>query len=623
MSRFAVVLMSLLFAASAPAADRATPEAMKYLYDRGDALLCAYQDDYFEALVRLDAQQAQSSGFADLAVGAFSRPVGGFELSYRMDRRARSAIEAVIEGTARDDQRNEALFRLARLYFQKDQPENALQAVKRIRGVVPEAILTDLAFLRANILMASNRDAEAVAILKRLQGEKSLEGFNSYNLGIALLRSGNEQEYREYLDRAGRIKSKDRAVLAIKDKANLVLGEKLLSENQFDAAKEVLDRVRLSGPFSNRALLSSGWTDASRERFEQALVPWSILAEREVADPAVQEALLAVPFAYAKLGVYSTAALKYETALKAFEGEINRLGASLAGIRQGELLKRLVREELKPDADRAGALRKLTEKPETFYLLDLMASQDFQESLSNYLDLEELRKKLESWSGDLTAFEDIIRRRREHIAPLLPAIDKEFKRLESEMRLRSEQRDRIAQQLEAMLTAPRPELLVPSYEHLMGEQVTRLEKFMTPGTEKGAPRLYNRIKRLRGVLHWNLYMEYEQRYADTLAQLQNLDQKMDIINRQYRTFIRTRQTALESYQGHAEVIASQRQRIAAARGNVRTLIARQGQALESMAVKELTTRQERLEAFRVKARFALADSYDRASKGPVRKKDAQ
>jgi len=105
--------------------------------------------------------------------------------------------------------------------------------------------------------------------------------------------------------------------------------------------------------------------------------------------------------------------------------------------------------------------------------------------------------------------------------------------------------------------------------------------------------------------------------------LQNLDQKLDIVNRHYRAFVRTRQTTLESYQGYVEVISLQRRRITAARENVRALMARQGQVLESMAMNELTLRRDRLEAFVVKARFALADSYDRASKGPVRQKDAQ
>jgi tetratricopeptide (TPR) repeat protein len=223
--------------------------------------------------------------------------VGDFELAYRMHQRAGRAIKAVIEGNVEETVRNEAIFRLARIYFQKDQPQNALQAVERIKGAVPGDIRDDLAFLRAQIFMANGRFDDAARILKELQGAKSLEGYTTYNLGIALLRGGKGREGRQYLDRTGRIESGNPAALAIRDKSNLVLGDKLLTENNFEGAKEVLDRVRLSGPFSNRALLSSGWADASRERFENALVPWSILAEREVTDPAVQEAMLAVPYA--------------------------------------------------------------------------------------------------------------------------------------------------------------------------------------------------------------------------------------------------------------------------------------------------------------------------------------
>jgi hypothetical protein len=172
----------------------------------------------------------------------------------------------------------------------------------------------------------------------------------------------------------------------------------------------MLDRVRLSGPFSNRALLGSGWADAFHGRFERALVPWSILVSREVTDAAVQEAMLAVPYAYGKLNVHSKAAVMYGSALEKFGAEIDKLGASIKSIHEGHFLRALVREELKQDANWVVKLRKLPQTPETYYLLELMASHDFQESLKNYLDLEELRKKLEAWEGDLNAFEDIIQR---------------------------------------------------------------------------------------------------------------------------------------------------------------------------------------------------------------------
>ncbi|MCW8858360.1 MAG: hypothetical protein OQK97_01475, partial [Deltaproteobacteria bacterium] len=68
----------------------------------------------------------------------------------------------------------------------------------------------------------------------------------------------------------------------------------------------------------------------------------------------------------------------------------------------------------------------------------------------------------------------------------------------------------------------------------------------------------------------------------------------------------------QSYQGYDKSIRRQRIRIAAAANQLQMLMARQGHLLEEMAVNELSRRRERLDEFQVKARFAMADSYDRA-----------
>ncbi|MGC1453763.1 MAG: hypothetical protein WA946_01050 [Nitrospirota bacterium] len=627
MNRLFIVSIVLIFSASSALATSSAPKELKDLYF-GEALYYAFQGEWFDAVARLDTELMQHRGLDEperdtlhYHINQAEFDVGDFELAYRMHQRAGRAIKAVIEGNVEEPVRNEAIFRLARIYFQKDQPQNALQAVERIKGAVPEKIRDDLSFLRAQILMANGRFDDAARILKELKGATSLEGFTTYNLGIALLRGGKVREGSEYLDRTGRIGSDNPATLAIKDKSNLVLGDKLLSENNFEGAKVVLDRVRLSGPFSNRALLGSGWADASRESFESALVPWTILAEREVTDQAVQEGLLAVPYAYAKLGVYSQAALKYGRALEAFGKEIAKLGASITCIREGKFLKALVREELKQDANWVVKLRELPETPETFYLLDLMASHDFQESLKNYLDLEQLRKKLEVWSGDLVAFEDIIEQRRAYYQPLLPAIDREFRQLDSQMQLRLEQRDHIEQRLQAMLVAPRPDYLATATERIFGEHIARLEKAMSAGGGAAAgDEVRGRVRRLRGVLDWNIYTEYDRRLTTAHKNLRDLNRVIDVLHKRYTSFVRTRQAATQSYEGYDEVIRIQRARITAALEKVRLLSARQGQMLEVMAVNELARRRDRLEEMQVKARFAMADSYDRATRAQAQEK---
>jgi len=630
MTRRIVFLTSLMFfIASSAAADRSAPKELKDLYF-GEALYCAYQGDWFDSIARLDVELGQHHGLDEpehdtlyYHINHAEFAVGDFELAYRMHHRAGRAIKRVIEGNVEEQVRNEAIFRLARIYFQKDQPVNALHAVERIRGDVPERIRDDLAFLRAHILMANGRFVEAAEILQSLQGVKSLEGFSTYNLGIALMKDGKVQEGRQCLDRTGRIDSKDPATMAIKDKSNLVFGTKLLEEHNFEGAKQVLDRVRLTGPFSNRALLGAGWTDAFEERFDRALVPWSILVNRQVTDAAVQEAMLAVPYAYGKLNVHSKAALLYGSALERFSTEIDKLDESIKSIREGHFLKALVREELKQDANWVVKLRRLPQTPETYYLLELMASHDFQESLKNYLDLEQLRQKLQAWEGDLNAFEEIIELRRAYYHPLLPAIDREFRRLDSQMRLRLEQRDHIEKRLKVMLVVPNPDYLATSKERVISEKINRLERNQTAGGAVIPTVVAARIERLRGVLRWNIYTDYDRRFTEAHKHLQDLNSEIDLLKKQYTAFVRTRQAATQSYQGYGDTIRRQRILIREAHERVGQLMARQGHMLELMAVNELSRRRDRLAEFQIKARFAMADSYDRATRAQTQERLGQ
>ena len=629
MYRLFVALIILIFSVSTPTAGRSGPLKLKDLYF-GEALYYAFQGDWFDAITRLDTELTQHHGLDEperdtlyYHINHAEFAVGDFELAYRMHQRAGRAITAVIEGNVEESVRNEAIYRLARIYFQKDRPVNALYAVERISGDVPPHIVNDLNFLRTQILMVNGRYAEAADILKDLQNVKNLEGFSTYNLGIALIKDGKEIEGREYLDLTGRIRSNDKLTLAIKDKSNLVLGSKLLEEKKFESAKQVLDRVRLNGPFSNRALLGSGWADVFQGRFERAIVPWSILVIREVTDDSVQEAMLAAPYAYGKLNVYSKAALMYGSALENFDTELNKLDESIKSIREGHFLRALAREELKQDANWVVKLRKLPQTPETYYLLELMAAHDFQESLKNYLDLEQLRKKLEAWEGDLDAFEEIIEQRRAYYQPLLPAIDREFRQLDSQMRLRLEQRDRIEQRLKKMLVVPRPDYLATYTERITSEQIWVMEQRLSTSNTAVIERIEPRIKRLRGLLHWNIYTEYDQRFTEAYRNLLDLNHEVDLLKTRYKAFVRTRQAATQSYEGYADVIRRQRFRMREAWEKVQVLMARQGHMLEIMAVNELTNRRERLAEFQIKARFAMAESYDRAARAHSQEEESK
>jgi tetratricopeptide (TPR) repeat protein len=557
----------------------------------GEALYHAYQEHYFEALERLDAEIAQhrrvderelDSLYAHFDHAEFS--VGDFELSYRMHHRAGRAITAVLEGDVDEPVRNEAAYRLARIHFQKDQPYAALHALDGISGRLPENIREDAEFLRANVYMAIGRSSDAVEVLRRLQDSPALKAFSTYNLGIALLQDGRAQEALQQLDRAGRVKADDHATRAIRDKSNLVLGTLLFESAAFGPAQRSLERVRIEGPFSNQALLRAGWADASAEKFERALVPWGVLAEREATDPAVQEAMLALPYAYSKLNVHGRAAVLYERAVESFGTELERVDASIDSIQEGQFLKALVRAEIRQDKD--------------------------------YLDLEDLRKKLVSWQTSLDSFEDVIRLRQEYYEPLLPDIARQFRKLDAQVRLRLEQRKYLAQRLEQMLIAPRPDFLATADERLLGSRIDRLDAGLAKHPDEAALRL--RIQRLKGVLTWGLETQYHQRLTDAHEHLRELDEHVDALTAQYDAFVRARQAATHSYVGYAIPITRLRVRVGDALERLDVLMARQGHLLEVVAIEELTQRRERLVTYQDQARFAFADSYDRAAKAQAR-----
>ncbi len=611
----AVVLTAGAVMASPPATTTTTDPYF------GEALYYAHQGHYFEAIGRLDAEMAQhravdepqlDSLYADIAAAKFS--VGDFELNYRMHHKAGRAVEAVLKANVADPVRNDATYRLARIQLAKGEPEDALGSLNGIRGQIPEPIRIDIELLRANTLMSLDRPAEAVEVLKRVQGSEPLGGFSAYNLGVALLRTEQVEEGVRQLDRAGRVGGNLRETLAIRDKANLVLGTMLLESSEFDWAQRALDRVRLDGPFSNRALLGAGWADASANQFDRAIVPWSILSERDTTDPSVQEVMLALPFAYSKLDVHGRAAVLYEQAVETFGSELMKIDSSIDSIRSGRFLQALVREEIRQDTDWVIRLRSLPDAPETFYLVDLMASDDFQTALQNYLDLEDLRKKLTSWRVGLDAFEEMTRLRSAYYEPKLPDVDREFRRLDAQMRLRLEQRKHIEQRLEQMLTVPRPDLLATASEQALAARLDRLEARVAEG--EGAEQIdaRRRIDRLRGMLRWELETHYHERLTATHARLRDLATDVDRLTEQYDSFVRTRQAAVHSYAGYQPKIEDLRGRLGRSLERIDEVMTRQGSVLESVALRELGTRRQRLEEYQDKARFAFAESYDRAVK---------
>ena len=536
-----------------------------------------------------------------------------------MHQRAGRAIEAVLGENVSESERNEAAFRLARLYYRKQDYTNALHAIEMIKGELPKAIQNDETFLRAQIYVSVGKFSEAIKLLKSIKGDAAYAGYTEYNLAMAYLQNGEVELAIEMLDALGRVNSNDEAVLALKDKGNLKLANYYVDAGDAIKAAQYFARIRLDGPFSNNALLGAGWVEVAQNRFDRALVPWTLLHGREQTNISVQEAMMAVPFAYSKLDVHGKAAIMYGKAMDVFASEIDSLDASIKSIREGRFLAALLDKQAEQDRNWVVNLRKLPDSPETRYIMELLAAHDFQESLKNYKDLAELGHHLTTWMDSLAVYEEIIELRRRYYEPLLPEVEKQFKRVDSRMRLRIEQRDRLNERIQSLLILRRPEYLATADERAAIDRLAGLKVYLEANPQRASEDMIYRMKRLSGVLDWRIKSEFDERLTRAYKNLKDLDGVIDDLNKQYRAFVRTRQAATQSYEGYTIPIQRLRTQIGETQERLKRIMARQGRVLEQMAINELELRRGRLEEYQIKARFALAESYDRATKQQEKK----
>lgn len=590
------------------------PGAPANLY-LGEARYEAYRGDYFTAATRLKALPYPDSTPANTRLDDIDFAAADIELSYRLPERAERILAATFAETAA---KNTLAYRLARHYWNNGSPKKALQAINKITGTVPEEIRGDEALLRAQIYIANGQLDDAVSVLQGVQTTDSLAGFALYNLGIALYQGGKTAQGLEQIAKTGQLPSNDEGVSALKDKANLLLGYRLLESGQHQSAKQYLDRISLSGPFSNKALLGSGWVNASLGDYQRALVPWTLLMERNVTDAAVQESFLAVPYAYSKLGLYGKAMQLYDNALQNFDVELATLDKSIKNIRTGKFVQAIASTDSRQEDDWLVKLRQLPDAPETYYLLDLMASREFQMALNNYLDLNDLMQRLTTWRADIESYQQLVSLRQSYYEPLLRDVDGQFERLAVRNALRQERRHNVDGLLQDMQLTPQPDLLAtPGERNLKRRVVEILRAFEeTHGNDEReeAKQIRLRGKRLIGLIQWQIEAPYQERLAILQARVNDLAHHEQALADIYDAYLMQRRIAAQSYQGYASQLSQLITRVQDAQAKVTTLLARQAHLLEEMVIAELGLRRKRLEEYQVQIIFAQAEIVDLARK---------
>jgi lipopolysaccharide biosynthesis regulator YciM len=617
----AVLLVLLAFvAAGAAHARRHDPEKLPEtrIHDLhyGDVLFYFYQEEDFEALTRLLAYQHWSrmphhEEEAQLLAG-------GLYLQLGMHNEAGEIFARLLTNDVPTGVRNRAWFYLAQIWYARGYLDRADAALRKVNGRMSPDLEAQKELLFANVLMHEGHNDEAVRLLSGWRGGPVWSAYARFNLGVALVRSNHLDDAAPLLSSVGNTLADTPELAALRDRANLALGFAYLQANQPDKARAPLERVRLNGPYSNKALLGTGWAAAARGDYRGALTPWMELRSRDVLDSAVQESYLAVPYAFSQLNANAQSAEYYESAVNSFNTENGRLDAAIAHIQSGEML----REILAKDQQRAAGmlaphgwfrdLKSLPPAPESPYLYVVLAGHDFQEGVKNYRDLIYMNSTLERWGDSMVAYQDMIDARERAYAEELPRTDA---LLASGAVAKLQQRDAVLENwLRTIEQQHDVAALGTDDERALWARAQRVESglgALPEGPE--SVEAHARLALAKGVLYYQLDEAFGARLWQAHRRLKDLGLALQEAQSRWIRVERARRDVPVNTQEFAARVAGLRERIAALQVRLAATEDRQSAYLAQVAVHELEQQKDRLATYQVQARFALATMYDRAA----------
>jgi tetratricopeptide (TPR) repeat protein len=290
----------------------------------------------------------------------------------------------------------------------------ALRALDATRAQVDLSSDEEWHELRIQALLGLGRFAE---VAEHVDGVEQPTPFMRLNRGIALLSAGQtargEAELETLVSRPLRGLDGNAAVI-LRDRARLKLANHYLQARRDVEARRILANVGEGRPYSSVARLTRGWAEYApadvdgRSRavvnraVQRALREWEPLLQGALTDLAVQEVMLAIPFAYERLGDDAQAAAHYHKATTALEATLAAMEQSREVIRSGKMVEAILRADADLEGGLSWELNNLPDVEELDWLLGFFAGHGFQEPFKSLRDLRLLQQRSLDQMRELT-----------------------------------------------------------------------------------------------------------------------------------------------------------------------------------------------------------------------------
>ncbi|MGV8834719.1 hypothetical protein [Cellvibrio sp.] len=603
----------------------------------GVALYHYYQQDYIAALAELMVADTR-----DGIQGHGDNPeliAGGVSLAFGMQHHAEGVFNEILQDERRPQSvRDAAWFYLGKLHYTRGDWSAAEQSFARVSSEFKPSLRAQMQALQINIRIRNKNYADLALDNIDTDELRAWSPYTFYNLGAAHAREGNFASAQKFFRELAEIDvvenpQRRKEQWALQDKAYTAIGYSYLAEKKYAAAIREFTKVRLDGVFANQALLGYGWAAVAQEEYDVALKPWQLLRSRSLMYPAVQESLLALPYAYEKLGAQGEAVNAYQSAEELLAREIQLIRDMRATLTEGELLTLIGSEPLSaedakkvlhPEVAQDGALTAVVTddgqnwlkldstsiiKTRSAYLNELFAKNAFQTAVLDLRDLLRLQTLLQNWLPKLDAYRELLlqkqsnRERQEQQLAQHCASEQEQK-LQAERAALAEQLERISSSENYMALADdETRALYGRIER--GQQTIARMKAAGQDTSE----LETRAKMFGGILLWRAAQEYPAQLAAQQTELKVIDASLAQIAKTRQHIEEITATSMDIQPTLARLQILQKD-VSAHLENTDQLIAQQSGLLRQQVDQQLAAHEKRLNNYLAQAHLAVARLYD-------------
>lgn len=525
---FTVLLFVFICAADVSAKKNKITSVQDMRY--GVALYYYYQGDYLAALTELLIAKERGG-----IQGHGDNPEimeGGFSLGFGLERHASEVFERLLKENRSQRSQDAAWFFLSKLRYLRNDWVGAKLALNKVRDKPSGDIRNEVYAHQINLAIQQDDLNFAQGLLQTYTPQKDWLPYVYFNLGAAYARKGDFKTALAHFEKLSFDEYPTDELRALFDKAMTSAGYSYLITKQYEKAIEQFSRVRLTSAHSNRALLGYGWAAAGLDRFDEALKPWSYLAKSSLADENSQEALIAVPYAYEKLGSSGLALAHFELAEQGFLDEMKRLEGVIDSMKGNQLLDAL-KIERSGGMDWLKNVRDNQVSPQLGYLADLFAREDFQGLVQELRDLVGIREDFILWQEKLSFYADLMSERES--GRNQKAEDLAARELTDSIKRMKATRASLARKIETIAATKDYFALANADEKDLIDRVKRSQKNLDAlrATDPFIEESEEAIRRYRGVLLWNASESYSDRLWRVIKTLNLLDKTLATVTRNH------------------------------------------------------------------------------------------